>query len=73
MHLVAIEKREPHRCGVWQISRRLIDRAAEENLAAIKELKRCRGHDIWQTRFESMRLIDIEAPATSLTHPQENA
>ncbi|MDX9911241.1 MAG: PD-(D/E)XK nuclease-like domain-containing protein [Phycisphaerales bacterium] len=73
VHLVAIEKREPYRCGVWQLSRRLLDRAADENLAAINELKRCREHDIWQTRFESLRLIDIEAPAPSSTHPQENA
>tara|TARA_R110000782_G_scaffold30348_6_gene75522 strand:+ start:22483 stop:23427 length:945 start_codon:yes stop_codon:yes gene_type:complete len=73
VHLVAIEKREPYRCGVWQLSRRLLDRATEENLVAIDELQRCREHDIWQTRFESLRLIDIEAPAPSSTHPQENA
>ncbi|MGP1272704.1 MAG: PD-(D/E)XK nuclease-like domain-containing protein [Phycisphaerales bacterium] len=73
VHLVAIEKREPYRCGVWQLSRRLLDRAADENLDAIKELKRCREHDIWKTRFESLRLIDTEAPAPSSTHPQENA
>lgn len=73
VHLVAIEKREPYRCGVWQLSRRLLDRAADENLAAIDELKRCREHDIWKTRFESLRLIDIEVPDSSSTHPQEHA
>ncbi|MEO1535380.1 MAG: PD-(D/E)XK nuclease-like domain-containing protein [Planctomycetota bacterium] len=73
VHLVAIEKREPYRCGVWQLSRRLLDRAADENLAAVDELKRCREHDIWKTRFESLRLIDIEAPAPSSTHPQEHS
>jgi len=73
VHLVTIEKREPHRCGVWQLSRRLLDRAADENLAAIDELTRCREHDIWKTRFESLRLIDIDSPAPSPTHPQENA
>ncbi len=73
VHLVAIEKREPYRCGVWQLSRRLLDRAADENLAAIDELKRCREHDIWKTRFESLRLIDIDSPSTSSTNPQENA
>ncbi|MEL6397399.1 MAG: PD-(D/E)XK nuclease-like domain-containing protein [Planctomycetota bacterium] len=73
VHLVAIEKREPYRCGVWQLSRRLLDRAADENVAAIDELKRCREHDIWKTRFESLRLIDIDSPSTSSTKPQENA
>ncbi len=69
VHLVAIEKREPYRCGVWQLSRRLLDRAADENVAAIDELKRCREHDIWKTRFESLRLIDIDSP----TQPKEQA
>ena len=73
VHLVAIEKREPYRCGVWQLSRRLLDRVADENLAAIEELQRCREHDIWKTRFESLRLIDIDSPAPSSSHPQENA
>jgi hypothetical protein len=68
VHLVAIEKREPYRCGVWQISRRLLDRAADENVAAIEELTRCREHDIWQTRFESLRLIDIDEPVTTPSH-----
>lgn len=58
-HLVAIEKREPFRCGVWQISRRLLDRAADENAEAIERLKRCRETDVWPTGFESMRLMDI--------------
>ena len=73
VHLVAIEKREPYRCGVWQLSRRLLDQAADENLAAVDELTRCREHDIWKTRFESLRLIDIDSTAPSSTHPQENA
>lgn len=59
VHLVAIEKREPYRCGVWQISRRMLDRAASENEAAIAELKTCRDHGEWHTRYESLRLIDI--------------
>ena len=73
VHLVAIEKREPYRCGVWQISRRLLDRAADENVAASEELTRCREHDSWKTRLESLRLSDIDSPAPSSTQPQENA
>lgn len=63
IHLIAVEKREPFRCGVWQLSRRLLDRAADENVAVIEELKRCREHDVWPTRFESLLLLDL--PATS--------
>ncbi|WP_458789208.1 PD-(D/E)XK nuclease-like domain-containing protein [Adonisia turfae] len=57
-HLIAVEKREPFRCGVWQLSRRLIDRAADENVAAIGRLAKCRDTDVWPTGFESMRLMD---------------
>jgi exodeoxyribonuclease VIII len=59
VHLIAVEKREPYRAGVWQLSRRLLDRAAGENVAAIEELQRCRASGVWPTRFESMRLIDL--------------
>lgn len=59
VHLIAVEKREPYRTGVWQLARRLLDRAADENVAAIEELKRCRASGVWPTRFESMRLIDL--------------
>ncbi len=60
-HLVAVEKREPYRCGVWQLSRRLVDQAADENADAIERLKRCRETDVWPTGFESMRLMDTTA------------
>jgi len=58
VHLIAVEEREPFRCGVWQISRALLERAADMNLAAMDELKRCRETGMWPTRFESVRLID---------------
>lgn len=68
VHLIAIEKREPYRCGVWQISRRLLDRAADENERAIDELKRCREHGVWPTRYESLRLLDTNEPTDTPSH-----
>ena len=56
--VIAVEKREPFRAGVWQISRALLDRAADDNLAAMDELARCRETGVWPTRFESLRLLD---------------
>lgn len=66
-HLIAVEKDEPFRCGVWQLSRRLLDRAADENVEAIEEVKRCRERDAWPTRYESLRLLD--APYFNETEP----
>lgn len=56
VHIVAAEKREPFRCGVWQIAEAALDRAQRENEAAMEELARCRETGVWPTRFESLRL-----------------
>ncbi len=58
VHLIAVEKREPFRCGVWQFSPRVLDKAAEQNAISIRDLVRCRASDSWPTGFESLRLYD---------------
>ncbi|MCC5786910.1 MAG: PD-(D/E)XK nuclease-like domain-containing protein [Phycisphaerales bacterium] len=58
VHIIAVEKREPFRCGVWQIAPRCLDAAQAENDRAIEELVRCRETGRWPTRFESLRLYD---------------
>ena len=58
VHLIAVEKREPFRCGVWQIAKRRLDAAETENARAIRELVRCRETTNWPTGFESLRLYD---------------
>lgn len=76
VHIVAVEKREPFRCGVWQISARCLDAAQAENDRAIEELVRCRDTGHWPTGFESLRLYDrMPAPAgsgPSRTHKEES-
>lgn len=58
VHLIAIEKREPFRCRVCQLSARVLDDAEARNDRAMRELVRCRETGIWPTRFESSRLYD---------------
>lgn len=58
VHIIAVEKREPFRCGVWQIAPRCLDAAQAENDRAIEELVRCRETGRWTTGFESLRLYD---------------
>lgn len=58
VHIVAVEKREPFRCGVWQIAPAVLDQAQDENEEAMQDLRRCRETGNWFTRFESLRLID---------------
>ena len=58
VHIVAVEKREPFRCGVWQVAPAVLDQAKRENEEAMTDLRRCRETGNWFTRFESLRLLD---------------
>ncbi|HON68289.1 MAG TPA: PD-(D/E)XK nuclease-like domain-containing protein, partial [Phycisphaerae bacterium] len=58
VHIVAVEKREPYRCGVWQVTPEVLDQAQRENEEAMTDLRRCRETGDWFTRYESMRLVD---------------
>jgi hypothetical protein len=58
VHLVAVEKKEPFRCGVWQVHQDALAQAQKENEAAIERLKRCVASDTWPTGYENVRLFD---------------
>ncbi len=58
LHVVAVEKREPFRCGVWQIAPAVLDQAQAQNDEAMDELRRCRNTGNWFTRFEELRVVD---------------
>ena len=57
VHVIAVEKRAPHRCGVWLVSKRLVRKARKENEAAIDRFKRCRNNDHWPTGYEKLRVL----------------
>jgi hypothetical protein len=52
---IAVEKRPPFRCGVWQAHQDVLDQARRENEAAIERLKLCRQRDVWPTHYEETR------------------
>lgn len=58
VHVIAVEKREPYRTGVWQIAQVVLDQAERDNEQAMDELARCRDTGIWPTRFESLRVLE---------------
>ena len=59
VHIVAVEKREPFRCGVWRVSDQALAVARAENEAAIRRLEACREVDRWPTGYEEVRVLDI--------------
>ena len=64
VYLIAVEKREPCRCGVWEVAAPALDQARRENEAAMQDLTRCRRLGVWPTRFESIRLLGQTQPRT---------
>jgi hypothetical protein len=58
VHLVAIEKKEPFRCGVWQLPPFSLEQAQKENDAAIERLKRCQLTGVWPSGYEECRVFD---------------
>ena len=59
VHIVAVEKREPFRCGVWRVSEDTLAIARGENEAAIERWKVSRESDRWPTGYEIPRLLEI--------------
>lgn len=58
IHIIAVEKREPFRCGVWLVSGEALNFAEMENAAAIERLRSCRSSGAWPTGYEEIRIID---------------
>lgn len=58
VHLIAVEKREPFRAGVWRMGEDVLGTVQKENEAAIERLKTCRERDHWPTGYEDIRVFD---------------
>ena len=57
-HVIAVEKRAPHRCGVWFISGRVLRKVRKENEQAMARYKQCRDTDRWPTGYEKLRVLN---------------
>lgn len=58
VQLIAVEKKEPFRCGVWQILSESLAFARQDNEAAIERLRQCQANQHWPTGYEEPRLLD---------------
>ncbi|MCO6438163.1 MAG: PD-(D/E)XK nuclease-like domain-containing protein [Phycisphaerae bacterium] len=55
---IAVEKRQPHRTGVFTVSEKVLGEAQRENEEALERLAQCRATDCWPTGYEEQRTID---------------
>ena len=56
--LLAVEKKEPYRCGVWQVADDSLTSAQRENEAAIARLLACEATGCWSSGYEDVRSFD---------------
>ena len=59
VYVIAVEKQEPYRCGVWQVNSDTLLHARAEIEAAIERLKVARQSDIWATGYEDLRILSL--------------
>jgi len=58
VHIIAVEKKEPFRCGVWRVGDDVLGIAQKDNEEAIARLKLCEQRDQWPTGYEDIRVFD---------------
>lgn len=58
VYMIAVEKREPLRTGVWRLSEEVLGLAQKENEEAISRLIACREKGEWLTGYEDIRTLD---------------
>lgn len=58
VRMVAVEKRQPFRCGVWLISEQTLAYCQRDNEAAMARLAECAATGIWPTGYEEFRVFD---------------
>lgn len=56
--IIAVEKREPFRTGVWIMGQNVLAVAQKENEQAMTRLAKCRATDSWPTGYENIRTFD---------------
>ena len=59
VYIVAVEKAEPFRCGVWRLGDNTLAIARQENEAAIGNLRRAWEIDAFPTGYEVIRILDF--------------
>jgi hypothetical protein len=59
VYMIAVEKREPLRTGVWRMSEEVLGLAQKENEESIARLIACREKDEWLSGYEDIRTFDL--------------
>jgi hypothetical protein len=55
--LIAVEKREPYRCGVWNVCHFLLEKSQADNEEYMRQLAVSRCNNVWPTNYEGLRTL----------------
>lgn len=58
VHMIAVEKKEPFRCGVWLMDEQVLNYCQRENETAMERLKSCLAALSFPTGYEERRVFD---------------
>jgi len=58
VHLIAVEKKQPFRTGVWKVHEEVLAQARQENQSAMQRLRECMAADSWPSGYEQCRVFD---------------
>ena len=58
VHIIAVEKTAPYRCGVFLIGDMILKQAHVMNVKNIELMKECKEKNSWPTLFEDVRVIN---------------
>jgi hypothetical protein len=61
VHLIGVEKREPHRCGVWLLDADDLYDATLDNEDEMRKLALCQAANEWPTGYEQTRILRATA------------
>ena len=57
-YIVAVEKKAPHRCGVWNVDATVLNVCKSENEDAMRQLAECAQTGTWPSGYESLMQMD---------------
>jgi hypothetical protein len=57
--VIAVEKKEPFRCGVFEVPSSVLAHFNQRMFAAIESLKQCQSDGVYPTLYESLRTLNL--------------
>ena len=59
VYIIVLERKAPHRCGVWRVADEALDQAEVENTTALHRLLECRKTGRWPHGYEEIQTLTI--------------